>query len=60
MLGLTMVLSAGSISAVEGYGTSFWYFQRQFVYAVAGGAALVVAWRMPYRVWQTLALRWCS
>jgi cell division protein FtsW len=56
VLGLTMVLSAGSISAVEGYGTSFWYFQRQLVYAVAGGAALVVAWRMPYRVWQRLAV----
>jgi hypothetical protein len=29
VLGLAMILSAGSISAVEGYGTSFWYFQRQ-------------------------------
>ena len=56
VLGLTMVLSAGSISAVEGYGTSFWYFQRQLVYAVAGGVALVVAWRMPYTVWQRLAV----
>jgi cell division protein FtsW len=56
VLGLTMVLSAGSISAVEGYGTSFWYFQRQSIYAVAGGLALAAAWRLPYTVWQKLAL----
>jgi len=57
VLGLVMVLSAGSISAVEGYGgNAFWYFQRQLVYAVAGGLALVVAWRLPYPVWRRLAL----
>jgi cell division protein FtsW len=56
VLGLIMVLSAGSISAVEGYGTSFWYFQRQLIYAVAGGAALVVAWRLPYTIWKRLAV----
>ena len=56
VLGLIMVLSAGSISAVEGYGTSFWYFQRQLIYAVAGGVALVVAWRLPYTVWKRLAV----
>ncbi len=56
VLGLTMVLSAGSISAVEGYGTSFWYFQRQSIYAVAGGLALTVAWRLPYSIWQKLAV----
>jgi cell division protein FtsW len=56
MLGLIMVLSAGSISAVEGYGTSFWYFQRQLIYAVAGGMALVVAWRLPYSIWKRLAV----
>ena len=36
VLGLVMILSAGSVSAVEGYGTSFWYFNRQLIYAVAG------------------------
>ncbi len=56
VLGLIMVLSAGSISAVEGYGTSFWYFQRQAIYAVAGGAALVVCWRLPYTIWKRLAI----
>ena len=32
-----MVLSAGSVSAAQGYdGNSFWYFQRQVVYALVG------------------------
>jgi cell division protein FtsW len=56
VLGLAMVLSAGSISAVEGYGTSFWYFNRQAIYAVAGVLALVVAARLPYAIWQKLAV----
>ena len=41
VLGLVMVLSAGSISAVEGYdGNAFWYFQRQLIYALVGVVAL--------------------
>jgi cell division protein FtsW len=56
VMGLAMVLSAGSISAVEGYGSSFWYFNRQVIYAVAGIAALVVAARLPYAVWKKLAV----
>ena len=56
VLGLAMILSAGSISAVEGYGTSFWYFNRQLVYAVAGAVAMVVAIRLPHTVWQRLAV----
>jgi cell division protein FtsW len=56
VLGLVMVLSAGSISAVEGYdGNGFWYFQRQVIYAVVGVAVLGMAWRLPYRIWQRLA-----
>ena len=56
VLGLVMVLSAGSISAVEGYGTSFWYFNRQVIYAVVGVIAMIVAARLPYAVWQKLAV----
>jgi cell division protein FtsW len=56
VLGLAMILSAGSISAVEGYGTSFWYFNRQVIYAVAGIAAMLIAWRLPHTVWQKLCL----
>jgi cell division protein FtsW len=57
MLGLVMVLSAGSVSATQGYdGNPFWYFQRQGIYAVGGVIALALAIRIPHTVWQKLAL----
>ncbi len=56
IVGLVMVLSAGSISAVEGYGTSFWYFERQSIYAVVGILGLVVASRLSYGIWKKLAV----
>ncbi len=56
VIGLVMVLSAGSISAVEGYGTSFWYFNRQSLYAVAGILALVLAARVPHTFWRRAAV----
>jgi cell division protein FtsW len=56
VIGLVMVLSAGSISAVEGYGTSFWYFNRQALYAAAGLGVLIVAARVPYAFWRRAAL----
>jgi cell division protein FtsW len=53
--GLVMVLSAGSVSAAQGYdGNSFWYFQRQVLYAAFGlGVGALVA-RLPYRAWRRL------
>jgi cell division protein FtsW len=56
VVGLVMILSAGSISAVEGYGTSFWYFNRQTIYAVVGVVGLVVTARLPYRFWRRAAI----
>jgi cell division protein FtsW len=56
IVGLVMILSAGSISAVEGYGTSFWYFNRQAVYALAGVIGLVVTARVPYTFWRRAAI----
>jgi hypothetical protein len=49
VVGLVMVLSAGSVSAAQGYGgNSFWYFQRQVLYAGVGfGAAIVVGGGWP-------------
>jgi cell division protein FtsW len=57
VVGLTMVLSAGSVSAAQGYGgNSFWYFERQVLYAVVGlGAALVVG-RLRPTVWKAAGL----
>ena len=56
IVGLVMILSAGSISAVEGYGTSFWYFNRQAVYAAVGLLGLVVIARVPPAFWRRGAL----
>jgi cell division protein FtsW len=56
VIGLVMILSAGSISAVEGYGTSFWYFNRQTLYAAAGVVGLVVTARLPYIFWRRAAI----
>jgi cell division protein FtsW len=57
VVGLVMVLSAGSVSAAQGYdGNSFWYFQRQLLYAGVGiGAALFVA-RLSPRIWKGLGV----
>lgn len=57
VLGLAMILSAGSVSATQGYdGNPFWYFQRQGVYAVVGVAAFLVAAKLPHTAWRKLAL----
>jgi cell division protein FtsW len=57
VVGLAMVLSAGSVSATQGYdGNPFWYFQRQGIYAIAGVIVLLVAIRVPHVVWQKLAV----
>ncbi|MGZ4149670.1 MAG: putative lipid II flippase FtsW [Actinomycetota bacterium] len=54
--GLVMVLSAGSVTAAQGYdGNSFWYFQRQLVYAAVGVVGAVVISRMPPKAWRAIA-----
>jgi cell division protein FtsW len=56
-VGLVMVLSAGSVSAAQGYGgNSFWYFERQVVYAAAGVAIALGIARVPYKAWQVLSI----
>ncbi len=57
VLGLAMIMSAGSVSATQGYdGNAFWYFQRQGIYAIAGIAVLVAAVRLPHTVWRKLSV----
>ena len=56
-LGVVMVLSAGSVSAAQGYdNNSFWYFQRQVVYALVGAATAVGVSRLPYRAWRVISV----
>jgi cell division protein FtsW len=57
VVGLAMVLSAGSVSAAQGYGgNSFWYFQRQILYAVVGVGAAVVVARLRPSIWKVAGL----
>ena len=56
-MGLVMVLSAGSVSAAQGYGgNSFWYFQRQVLYALVGITVAVVLARIEPRRWRVIGL----
>jgi cell division protein FtsW len=55
--GLVMVLSAGSVSAAQGYdGNSFWYFQRQAIYALAGVVTAFLVARTSPRIWMAISL----
>lgn len=55
--GLVMVLSAGSVSAAQGYdGNPFWYFQRQVLYAIAGVVVALLVARMRPAVWRSVAV----
>ena len=56
LVGIVEVLSASSVSAYEELGSSFFFFNRQVIYAAIGVVALVVAWRLPYRAWQRLSV----
>ena len=48
-VGLVMVLSASSVEGLLVYGSAYYYFGRQLVFAMAGLAAMVVLARIDYR-----------
>ncbi len=54
--GLVMVFSASSVSAFTTYGSSFWFFNRQLLYAAVGCVLLFLTSRMRYGVWQRLSV----
>ena len=53
--GLLMVLSASSIWAYAQYGSGFFFFERQAIYAVVGVAAMLLTSRMRYLTWKRLS-----
>jgi cell division protein FtsW len=56
-MGLVMVLSAGSVSAAQGYGgNSFWYFERQVLYAIVGVTVAMLLARMAPGRWRLIGL----
>jgi cell division protein FtsW len=53
--GLVMVYSASSVTALQSYGSSWFFLQRHIVYAVLGIVALVVVARLDYHRLRPLA-----
>lgn len=49
-LGVMMVFSASGIRAEMVYNNKYFFFQRQFLFAVLGIAVMLVAWRMPREI----------
>lgn len=54
--GLVMAYSASAAKAFFTYGSSWYFFERQLVYAVLGVVAMFVLARVDYRWWRRLAL----
>ncbi|MEN3315313.1 MAG: cell division protein FtsW [Acidimicrobiaceae bacterium] len=55
-IGLMMVLSASSVSALRVYGGPWVLFERQLLWVLAGAVAMAVAARIDYRKWRRLAI----
>ena len=55
LVGLVMVLSASSVTALHSEGSSYYYFERQLLWLALGSVAFVFALRMDYHRLRTLA-----
>ena len=55
IVGLVMILSASSVAALSDYGSSWYFFDRQVVWAIGGVAAFIAASNMDYHVWRRIA-----
>lgn len=56
VIGLIMVLSASSVSALGDYGSAWFFFRRQLFWLFLGAIAYVVMSRIPYKLWQKYTL----
>ncbi len=54
-LGLPMVLSASSVTSYADTGSSLTFVERQLLFAAVGVPAMLVAARLPIRVWRFIA-----
>ncbi len=55
IVGLVMILSASSVRALSDYGSAWYFFKRQLLWAALGLVAFVVAARVDYRRWKRYA-----
>lgn len=53
LIGLVMIYSASSVTALEEYGDSAHYLKSQLAFAVVGVIIVIILARIDYRVWQT-------
>lgn len=53
ILGLVMIYSASSVTALQEYGDSAHYFKNQIIYAVVGTIVVIVLARIDYRFWES-------
>ena len=53
IVGLVMILSASSVAALSDYGSSWYFFNRQLMWAIVGALAFVFAARLDYRRWRS-------
>ncbi|MEY2453904.1 MAG: cell division protein FtsW [Acidimicrobiaceae bacterium] len=55
LIGLVMVLSASSVTALHSEGSSYYYFERQLLWLAVGSVAFVIALRTDYHRLRLLA-----
>ncbi|MGZ5213382.1 MAG: putative lipid II flippase FtsW [Actinomycetota bacterium] len=55
MIGVVEVFSASSVYSFTNYDNSFWFLERQAIYAAVGVGALLLTARMRYTVWRRLS-----
>lgn len=55
VVGLVMILSASSVAALSDYGSSWYFFNRQLLWALIGLGAFLLAARIDYRRWRRIA-----
>ncbi len=55
LIGVVEVFSASSVYAFTTYDNSFWFFERQALYALVGVVAMIFTARMRYTAWRRLA-----
>jgi cell division protein FtsW len=56
LIGLVMILSASSVTALQYEGSSYYYFERQLLWLFAGSIVFLISLRIDYRLWRKLAV----
>ena len=52
LIGLVMILSASSVTALQYEGSSYYYFERQLLWLFAGSVVFLISLRIDYRLWR--------